>query len=97
MFYCVNAALPQMQRGACITNTISVAAYRGNAILLDYAASAGAIVSYTRSLALALLDRGIRASSRRSRCILMEAACFSLKSRTLGNSGVQIACTSICR
>jgi NAD(P)-dependent dehydrogenase (short-subunit alcohol dehydrogenase family) len=37
-----------------------VTAYKGSPGLLDYAATKGAIVSFTRSLALALADRGIR-------------------------------------
>lgn len=56
-------ALPHMPDGACIINTTSVTAYRGSAHLLDYAASKGAIVSFTRSLALQLADRNIRVNA----------------------------------
>ena len=41
-------------------NTTSVTAYRGSSKLIDYAASKGAIVGFTRSLALNLNDRKIR-------------------------------------
>lgn len=60
MFHLVRAALPHLQPGACIINTASVTAYKGNPKLLDYSASKGAIVTYTRSLAVALAERGIR-------------------------------------
>jgi NAD(P)-dependent dehydrogenase (short-subunit alcohol dehydrogenase family) len=59
-FYIVKAALPHLRRGACIINTASVVAYRGSAHLLDYSSSKGAIVSFTRSLAVNLAPEGIR-------------------------------------
>jgi NAD(P)-dependent dehydrogenase (short-subunit alcohol dehydrogenase family) len=43
-----------------IINTTSVTAYRGNKDLLDYSASKGAILAFTRSLALALVNDNIR-------------------------------------
>jgi NAD(P)-dependent dehydrogenase (short-subunit alcohol dehydrogenase family) len=59
-FYFVKAALPHLKKGAAIINTASVTAYRGSSHLLDYSATKGAIVAFTRSLAKALVEKGIR-------------------------------------
>jgi NAD(P)-dependent dehydrogenase (short-subunit alcohol dehydrogenase family) len=51
-FFMAKAALPHMGEGDSIINTASVTAYEGNETLIDYSATKGAIVTFTRSLSL---------------------------------------------
>lgn len=59
-FYMSKMVLPHLKQGASIINTSSITAYQGNEQLLDYSATKGAIVTFTRSLAKSLAPQGIR-------------------------------------
>ena len=59
-FFLTKAAMKHLKKGAVIVNTTSVTAYKGSPKLLDYSASKGAEIAFTRSLSQALADQGIR-------------------------------------
>ncbi|KAL9235050.1 hypothetical protein vseg_009850 [Gypsophila vaccaria] len=59
-FFVTRHALKHMREGSSIINTTSIVAYKGSPKLLDYTATKGAIVAFTRGLALQLVDKGIR-------------------------------------
>jgi NAD(P)-dependent dehydrogenase (short-subunit alcohol dehydrogenase family) len=63
-FFMTKAALEHLEKTkGTIVNSTSVTAYKGSPKLLDYAATRGAVVAFTRSLANAVLDKGIRVNA----------------------------------
>jgi NAD(P)-dependent dehydrogenase (short-subunit alcohol dehydrogenase family) len=64
MFFLTQAALPHIEKHkGCIVNTTSVTAYRGSPQLVDYSATKGAIVAFTRALSKSLAEKGVRVNA----------------------------------
>lgn len=59
-FYMTKAVLPHLSSGCTIINTASITAFEGKPTLIDYSAAKGAVVAFTRSMALSLVEVGIR-------------------------------------
>jgi len=60
MFSLTRHALPHMKEGGAVINVGSIQAYNPSDCILDYAATKGAIISFSKGLAQQLIKRGIR-------------------------------------
>jgi len=56
-------AVPHLKPGASIINTSSVTAFKGSSAMMDYSATKGAIITFTRSLAMQLAPKHIRVNA----------------------------------
>ena len=62
-FWMSKYTIPHLKKGSTIVNTTSITAYRGSDHLMDYAASKGSILAFTRSLSQNLISKGIRVNA----------------------------------
>jgi NAD(P)-dependent dehydrogenase (short-subunit alcohol dehydrogenase family) len=63
MFHLCQAAVPKMPEGSTIVNTTSIQAAQPSPQLLHYAATKGAISTFTKGLAQEVAERGIRVNA----------------------------------
>ncbi len=63
MFWLCKASLPNMQPGGSIINVCSIQAYQPSPTLLPYSSTKGAIISFTKGLALEVVQYGLRVNS----------------------------------
>src|ERR687897_79769 len=63
MFHLCQAAVPHMAEGSTIVNTTSIQAAQPSPQLLHYAATKGAISTFTKGLAQEVAERGIRVNA----------------------------------
>jgi NAD(P)-dependent dehydrogenase (short-subunit alcohol dehydrogenase family) len=63
MFHLCQAAVPKMGEGSTIVNTTSIQAAQPSPQLLHYAATKGAISTFTKGLAQEVAERGIRVNA----------------------------------
>jgi NAD(P)-dependent dehydrogenase (short-subunit alcohol dehydrogenase family) len=61
--FVTRAALKHMKKGGVILNTASITAFKGNEVLVDYSATRGAAVTFTRSMSQQLAPKGIRVNA----------------------------------
>ena len=62
-FWMSKYTVPHLKKGCTIVNTTSITAYRGSDHLMDYAATKGSILAFTRSLSQNLVKKGIRVNA----------------------------------
>lgn len=61
--FCLTYIIVYSRTWCRIINTSSVVTFRGSGTMIDYAATKGAIIGFTRSLGTHLIPKGIRVNA----------------------------------
>lgn len=80
-----------MKEGSSIINTFSVVAYLGEQDLLGYSCTKGALVTFTRSIGVQLIKRGIRVNGVAPGPIWTPLHVASLPADKVATLGIQAA------
>jgi NAD(P)-dependent dehydrogenase (short-subunit alcohol dehydrogenase family) len=90
MFYMTKAACKQLDSGSAIVNTTSVTAFQGAPQLLDYSSTKGAIMAFTRSLSMSLVEKGIRVNAVAPGPIWTPLVASTMPTQQIQNFGKQV-------
>ncbi|KAI3524283.1 hypothetical protein L1887_02936 [Cichorium endivia] len=89
-FFLTRHAVKHMKEGSSIINTTSAVEYTGSSKLLDYAATKGAILAFTKGLATYLVDKGIRVNGVAPGPVWTPLEAASLNDEDLAAYGSQV-------
>ncbi|MFO0667643.1 MAG: glucose 1-dehydrogenase [Polyangiaceae bacterium] len=89
MFNLAREVMPYMRPGGAIINTASVQAYKPSAGIIDYAATKGAVVAFTKGLAEEAIKQGIRVNCVAPGPVWTPLIAQSFEGERLENFGTQ--------
>ncbi|KAI3524284.1 hypothetical protein L1887_02937 [Cichorium endivia] len=89
-FFMTRHAVKHMDAGSSIINTTSSLGFSGSPKLIDYASTKGAVVNFTKSLAIFMVEKGIRVNGVAPGPIWTPLEAASLNDEDLATFGSQV-------